>query len=175
MKDNIIEAISLDDLGTEPIKVTIKRPDGKRVAVKLRPLSEEEIWIIRRGIKRVKPPIKDVQKVGGVVKEIYDYDNDDYRAQVEEADRLLFNRMLLASLVLEIPGDDDEARLVYLTRTLGKYAYTQLINAVQRLNIVSAEEIADMAQSFRADGQVVTSGNGAAADTTETMAEITAS
>ena len=119
--------------------------------------------------------MKDVQKVGGIIKEIYDYDNDDYRAKVEESDRLLFNRMLLASLMLEIPGDDEEARLAYLTRTLGKYAYTRLINAVQRLNIVSEEEIADMAQSFRADGQIVASGNGAAANTSETVAAVAAS
>src|SRR3990167_4658785 len=107
---NIVEAQTLDDLGNVTVSVTIKRPDGKKVVVKLKALSEDEIWNIRRSFKRPRPPLKDVQRVGGNVKEIYDYDNDDYRRALEEWDRQLTSRMVLASLMLSVPGETEEER-----------------------------------------------------------------
>lgn len=163
---------SLDDIGTEPVKVMVKRPDGKRVAVMLRPLSEDEIWQLRKTVPRLKPPLKSIERIAGRIQEIYDYDHEDYVKAVEESDRLFANKMLLASLLLDIPGETEEERLAALSKRLGKYAHSQLVAAVQRLNIISQKELADVSASFQFDGHPLASGNGAAEHDAGSVAEI---
>lgn len=171
MKEPTIEAQTLDDLGDVTVTVMVKRPDGKRVAVKLKALSEEEIWNIRRSLKRPRPPVADFRKQAGNVSPVYDYDNEDYRRALEEWDRQLTAKMLLASLTFYVPGETEEERIAELTRKLGQYAYSRLMKAVTKINVVSDEEIADISATFQPAGYVSASGNGAAGDTAEAVAE----
>lgn len=144
-----IRATSLDDLSAVNLTVTIKRPDGQLVDVELRSLSEDELWHIRRTIKYPKPPIGDFKKVGNDVVPQYNYTDEAYQLAIREADRELAHRTLAAALLLEIPGDTPEEKIATLQKKIGEYAFVALLEAVRKMNIVSAEEIAAVANSFR--------------------------
>ncbi len=147
-----IRATHLDDLGIAPVVVTLHRPDGQAVEVVMRPLSEGEMWELRRGITWPKPPVKDLQRVNGQVVEIYDYESDGYLGEQAEANRLLNQRALLVGLQLEIPGGTEDEKIVALRARLGSYAYRALLEASQRMNIVGGEELAAVVASFRPSG-----------------------
>ena len=160
--DKHIQATSLADLGPVPVVVTVNRPDGRRVDVTMKPLAEKEIWAVRRSVKWPKPPIKDYKKTGGDVTPILDYQDETYRESVNDANRLLGQKMLLACLQLKIPGETEEERIAALEDGIGQYAFSVLVAASQELNIVSAEELANVARSFRPAGDAGSSHDGTA-------------
>lgn len=143
-----LNALSLDDLGAVLVVVPILRPDERTVHIRLRTLTEDELWNLRRKIEWPKPPAKDMTKTGPV----YDYQDKGYQDAIVAAERRLANLMLLDSLPFVIAGESDDERLATLQVKVGGYAHTQLIEAVNRINTVSKEQIADMARSFRAEG-----------------------
>lgn len=155
-----INALSLDDLGAVFVAVTLHRPDGQPVVVRLRALTEDDIWTLRRKIEWPKPPVADMTKTGPV----YNYQDKDYRDAIAAAERRMANLMILTSLQFAVPGDDENARLETLQAKLGGYAHTQLIETVNRINTVSKEQIADTARSFRAEGEAGTSDDAATGD-----------
>lgn len=147
---------SLDDLDGALIDVDVRRPDGRMVTVHLRELSEGETWDIRRATKWPKPPVVSVTKTS----QIYDYQDEGYVTAVEDANRRFVQRLLLAGLVLEVAGDSEDEKLATLRQKVGQYVYAQLIEAAQRINVISAEEIARVADMFRPAGNGRTSSNG---------------
>lgn len=151
-------AMSLDDLGTAQVDVPIARPDGSTVVVALRPLSEGEVFALRRGITWPTPPVKDMTKSGPV----YDYSAPSYLDAMREANRRLTYLVLLAMLPFDVAGDDADAKLETLRSKLGQYAYIQLAQAASRLNSIGDEEIAETARAFRSGRDASPSGNGAA-------------
>lgn len=153
-------ATTLADLGAVSTTVTIRRPDGQRVKVQLRALSEDEIWEIRKSITWPKAPVKDIRKVAGQIGEVLDYQDETYTRAMDEANRLQAQKMMLAGLVLDVPGDTEEARLSHLRKTIGAYAFNVLVKATRRINFNDAEEIGSLARSFRSDGDNGTSDNG---------------
>ena len=160
-----IKALSLDDLSAVTLIVTIRRPDGQRVEVELRSLSEDEMWQIRRSIKYPKPPVGDFKKIGNEVVPQYNYTDVDYQSLIREADRELAHRTLIAALVFEISGETIEGKMITVKSKLGEYAFVSLLEAVKRINIVSNEEIAQVADSFRFAGDAGAAGDDQAGDT----------
>lgn len=144
-----ILATTLDDLGTTPVRVTLRRPDGREIAVLVKPLSEEELWQLRRTITWPKPPIKDFQKVNGRVTEVLDYDSPDYVRGVQEADRLLAHRVLLAALQIAIPGETEDEQITALKQGMGGWAWRALLTVSNRLNAVTEQEMDNILHSFR--------------------------
>lgn len=139
-------AQTLDDIALAPVAVAVTRPDGRQLEIVLQPLSSEALWQLRRRVTWPKPPVKDMTKAGPV----YDYGDEGYQRAVEDANREFSLRVLLAMLQLEIPGETEDERLEQLRRKLGGTVLAQLTEAAQRLNIVSPEELAAVAHSFRA-------------------------
>lgn len=158
-------ATSLDDIADVTVTINLTRPDGREVAVQLRALSEGEIWQIRKDVKWPKPPLKDLRKVGGEIVQEFDYLNDDYLQATRAADRDLMRRILVASLVLEIPGDTVEEKCAALEKRLGQWAFNILNDAVNKLNVPTREMIDNALNSFRAIPIVSTSDDGNAPDT----------
>ena len=152
-----IFAQSLDDLGAVPVTITIPRPDGKSVDVRLRALSEQEIWDIRKSIVWPKAPIINVSKDG---RETYDFNNESYLAAFDEASRLQAHKMLLKTLSFPIPGETEAEQIEALQKRMGQYAFTILIRAVNEINIVKEETLALVANSFRSADASPFSGNG---------------
>lgn len=150
MEPKTITAVSLDDLGAVPVTVTLARPDGVRVDVRLRALTADEAARERRAIKWPAPPIVDYKKIGGEVLPLYNREDPAYLAAVSEANNDYARRIFLSCLILEIPGDTAEEKLDAIKAKLGHYAAQQLVEATQRLNFVDAEEIAAIGRSFRA-------------------------
>lgn len=153
-----MRATSLDDLGTAPVDVPIMRPDGSTVVIALRPLSEGDVFALRRGITWPAPPIKDMTKTGPV----YDYGAQSYLDAMREANRRLSYLVLLGMLPFAVAGETDDDRLETLRSKLGQYAYIQLAQAAGRLNSIGDEEIAQTARSFRAERAAGAAGHGAA-------------
>jgi hypothetical protein len=162
MSQEPITARTLDDLSEIEIYITITRPDGQKVDVPLRAMTGEEVWKIRRTITWPKPPIKDFQKIRGKVEPIYDEQNADYQAALEDANRLLSYRMMLGSLKIEIPGATEEERLANLMNRLGQWAFNHLLAATSRLNIPQLDEVVEAALSFRPLRFAEAQGNGVA-------------
>lgn len=158
-------ATTLDDIADVVVTINLTRPDSRAVAVQLRALSEGEIWQIRRGVKWPKPPVKDFKKVGGDVITEYDYFNDDFQEATRAADRDLMRRILVASLVLDIPGETVEEKCAALEKRLGQWAFNILNDAVNKLNVPTKEMIDNALNSFRAATNLDASDNGDTPDT----------
>ncbi len=155
-----IEITDLDQLGNITVAVTLPLPDGREAAVKLRPLTAKEVRDIRRSIEWPEPPVKDFKKTDGQVTPVYNFQDKDYKRLDEEADALLVKRMLVASLVMNIPGDTVADKCAALDERLGQFAITYLINVMNRINTPGADEVAKVMRSFRAVGVVGAAGNG---------------
>lgn len=143
-----IVAKSLEDLGEETVVVTIPKPNGALVSVVLRVLSEQDIWDIRHAMTWPKPPV-DLQKVNGAVKRIPNYDDSAYLEAVRVADRDFSIKILMAALVLDIPGETEDERIKTLRKRMGQRTFNFLVDAVNKLTLVSEEEVQAMADSFR--------------------------
>ncbi len=154
MSNEPIVATSLDDLAPPVMEITIPRPDGRLVTVKLRALSEGEVWKIRQSIVWPKPPISNY-KAGGVP--VYAYQDANYLKELSNGNKTLATKAILAGLQLDIPGENEEERLAALESKLGNYAFQLLVEASNRLNLVGEEEIAAVAASFRPEGTPYTS------------------
>lgn len=154
-----ITATSLDDLAEVVVKVEIARPDKSIILVPMRSLPESEIFALRQSIKWPTPPPGEFKKSGPVL----NYQDEGYQTAMGEANRKLQYLVFLHGLQLSIPGETDEEKLTTLESRLGNYAYMQLIRASNRLNIVTEEDFAALAQSFRAAGTAGAAGGDTAA------------
>lgn len=154
-------ATSLDDLAEVIVNVEIARPDKSIILVPMRSLPESEIFALRQTINWPKVPVREMTKHGP----IFDPENAGYLAAREEANRKQTYLVMLRSLKLDIPGATDDEKLATLEARLGNYAYMQLIRASNRLNIVTEEDFAALAATFRAAGTAgAASSDPAAAD-----------
>lgn len=147
-----LTATSLDDLADVLVDVAISRPDGRTVLVPMRALPESECFALRLAITWPQPPVSNVVKTEGQVRPVYNYNDDGYLAATREANRKLSFLVLLHSLRVPIPGADEAERLATLQARLGNFAYMQLVTASNKLNLVTEEDLAAMANSFRAGG-----------------------
>lgn len=155
-----IEVTDLDQLGDIVVAVTLPLPDGREAVVKLRPLTAKEVRDIRRSIEWPEPPVKDFKKTDGQVSPVYNFQDREYKRLDEEADALLVKKMLVASLVMNIPGETADEKCAALDAKLGQFAITYLVNVMNHINTPGAEEVAKVMRSFRAVGVVGASGNG---------------
>ncbi len=154
-------AVSLDDLAEVSVLVEIARPDKTIIRVPMRSLPESEVFALRQKINWPKPPEKEFTKKGP----IYNYEDAGYLAALAESNRKQQYLVFLRSLKLEIPGATDDEKLAALENRLGNYAYLQLVRASNRLNVVTEEDFAALAATFRAAGaDGAESGDTAAAD-----------
>ena len=151
---------NLDQLSDVVVEVTIKMPNGQDGIVQVKALSASTVRDIRRLVKWPAPPIKDYKKFGNEATPIYDYNDAAYKAADEDADQELARRMLVASLVMTIPGETVDEQCKAIEDRLGQFAYMYLVNAVNRINTPQAEDIAAMMRSFRPVGSVGASDNG---------------
>jgi hypothetical protein len=155
-----IQIDDLDQLGNIVVAVTLPLPDGREAVVKLRPLTAKEVRDIRRSIEWPEPPVKDFKKDTGNVAPVYDFQNKEYKRRDEEADALLVKKMLVASLLMRIPGETTDEKCAALDERLGQFAITYLVNVMNRINTPAADEVAKVMRSFRAVGVAGASGNG---------------
>lgn len=167
----IKRATSLSELGEVTVEVEVQRPDGVVLAVPLRTLTEAKMREIRASVVWPTPPVVDMKKVGGEVVNVYDRNDPAYLAADREADALLSYKALLAALDLDIPGDTEAERLAALQNGLGAYAFAVLLTAVNRINVISPEEIAQVARSFQRRRPAGAPGNGAAGADAQPVAE----
>src|SRR5512143_336639 len=130
------EAASLDDLGEVPFTITLDRPDGRKVKVKLHALSESELFEIRHSVGYPTPPVKDIKKVEGEVLEIFNYLDAAFIKATQDADRVLSRRVLAAMLVMDIPGDTLDAKAEQVKRKLGNWAFEYLVGIARRVNSI---------------------------------------
>jgi hypothetical protein len=151
----MLEPIQIDDLeqlGDIVVAVTFPLPDGREAVVKLRPLTAKEVRDIRRSIEWPEPPVKDFKKDAGNVAPVYNFQDKTYKRLDEEADALLVKKMLVASLLMHIPGETVDEKCAALDERLGQFAVTYLVNVMNRINTPAAEEVAKVMRSFRAVG-----------------------
>ena len=158
----ILEATSLDDLGAVPITVIIPRPDGRHVAVHLHALTDEEVWQVRIGLKRISPPVKDIQRINGKVTTLYDYDSLDYLRSVESQNRDFAARCIVRMLTgINVPGETEDEQIKNFQSRIGSYAFSFLLREANRINNIDEEQAERLADSFRAerapDGADITS------------------
>lgn len=171
MSNEPINATSLDDLAPPVMTITIPRPDGVMVNVKLRALTEGEVWKIRQSIAWPKPPVGGY-KSGGIP--ILDYADTNYLKAQSECNKTLATKAILLGLQLEIPGSTEDERLENLESKLGNYAFQLLVEASNRLNLVGEEEIAAVARSFRPEGTPYPQAPASAGLDAQAMAEFVA-
>jgi hypothetical protein len=93
-----------------------------------------------------------------------------YQDSVEDTNRRFAQKMLLASLPFAVPGENEDERLAAIQAKVGQYVYQQLIEATQRINMITPEEIAAVANSFRPLPDSIPSNNGRAGIDAEPMA-----
>lgn len=148
----ILEATSLDDLGAIPVTVIIPRPDGKHVAVHLNALTDEEVWQVRAALKRISPPVKDIQRVNGKVTTLYDYDSPDYLRSVESQNRDFAARCMIRMLAgISVPGETEDEQVKNFQSRIGAYAFSYLLREANRINNIDEEQAERLADSFRAE------------------------
>ena len=149
----ILEATSLDDLGAVPVTVIIPRPDGRHVAVHLHALTDEEVWQVRIGLKRISPPVKDIQRINGKVTTLYDYDSLDYLRSVESQNRDFAARCIVRMLAgISVPGETEDEQVKNFQSRIGSYAFSYLLREANRINNIDEEQAERLADSFRAKG-----------------------
>jgi hypothetical protein len=156
-----LDISSLDDLAPQTVRVTVTTGDGRTVGVPMRPLTEGEIRAIRRGVKWPEPPLKEMTKSGP----IYDRSATSYLQAIDDANRELTVRILLACLQVFIPGDTAEEQAAALSAKVGQRVFVQLVEALGQLNGIGQEELAAVARSFRAGRVGGAPGDGAAGAT----------
>ena len=148
----ILEATSLDDLGAVPVTVIIPRPDGRHVAVHLHALTDEEVWQVRIGLKRISPPVKDIQRINGKVTTLYDYDSLDYLRSVESQNRDFAARCIIRMLTgINVPGETEDEQIKNFQSRIGSYAFSFLLREANRINNIDEEQAERLADSFRAE------------------------
>ena len=161
-----VQVSSLDDLGGALITVPLRHPDGRALLIQMRELAEGEVWAIRRSNQWPKPPMVEMSKSGPV----YDYSDAGYQASVEDTNRRFAQKMLLACLPFDVPGETEDDKLAAIQTKVGQYVYQQLIEAAQRINMITPEEIAAVADSFRSLAAGRAPGDGSAGAGTEPVA-----
>lgn len=156
-------ATTLDDIGTVEILEPVERPDGQTVNVPLRSLPSEEMRKIRASIKWPEPPVTDFKTIDGKKGiPIYNYQDDGYKKATDDATHTLALRMILASLLIEIPGETEDEKFESLKSKLGQYALESLTTAISAINHLSEEAVAKRARSFRRQRLADAPGNGTA-------------
>ena len=148
----ILEATSLEDLGAVPVTVIIPRPDGRRVAVHLNALTDEEVWQVRAGLKRISPPVKDIQRVNGKITPLYDYDSPDYLRSVESQNRDFAARCIIRMLTgINVPGETEDEQVKNFQAHIGAYAFSYLLREANRINNIDEEQAERLADSFQSE------------------------
>lgn len=141
--------VTLDDLGEVKLDVEITRPDGRKLTVPVRAMSDQEMWQIRQSIQWPVAPT-DIQRVDGKVQEVKKLDDPAYRRAMEDANRRLQSRIMLRSLRIDIPGETEEDKAKALESKLGLWAVKQLNDHILRLTGIAESEVAERAASFQA-------------------------
>ncbi len=135
---------TLGDLKRKDIdlRVDTKDDDGNDISILLpiRTLSFFQIQQIRSSVVDPNPPIEQVSKTSdGIVRPVYNYNDANYRAQMNLREIERMHRTLLAALrqdLFPIPGDTDDEKVEYLKSEID----ASIVQAViVQLNVLAGE------------------------------------
>ena len=150
----------LEELGEVVGEVELIRPDKRRVKVKMRSLSEQDIFEVRAGMTWPKAPKKLWAKVtdptnkdnDGRVVQVPDDKDAQYLKENEAANRLYVYRLLARALVIDGLPDNEAERVTQLQRHLGGWAHAQLMAHLWVYSGVEEAEVEAQADSFQRNG-----------------------
>lgn len=137
---------SLSALQPETVDVTMEFEDHIEV-MPMKTLSYAEWQRIGWSVPNPVPPISGVD---GNKRPIVNYDDPQFRIQVQQAELERAYRRVLASMVLSVPGGTEAEQLDYL-KALDANRIRMLINAVSELAAGGGARISAKAQ-FPVDG-----------------------
>jgi hypothetical protein len=146
------------ELGEVIGEVELIRPDKRIIKVKMRSLSEQDIFEVRASMTWPKAPKKlwakitepsDKSRDGNVV-QVPDDKDPQYLKETEAANRLYIYRLLARSLV-GLDGTLDE-RVSLLQQHLGGWAHAQLLAHLWVYSGVEEAEVEAKAESFHGNG-----------------------
>jgi hypothetical protein len=123
--------IAITDLGSfapGDVDVTLEFDDHSE-SVPMRALSYAEFQRLGWLVPNPKPPISGVD---GNRRPVFDFQDATYQRQAQEADNERAYRRLLASLRLNVPGNDDDEKIAYL-KSLDANRMALLLNVVGQL------------------------------------------
>lgn len=150
MEQDVMQALSFEDLNDHvTFNVLIPRPGGKELRVQMRTLSYSDLLRIERDTPMPAPKIIDATSDG---KKVFEQPSDPaYKQRVSDVMEKRRYRQLLASLVLTVPGDTEEAQIEHL-RTLDAPLLMALVNAFEQAHYMHSARIEGRAQSFHDEG-----------------------
>ena len=137
---------TLGDLHKTTILAEIELADGEVVVIELRSLSYFTYNQIRWSVPDPAPETVGMDKHG---KPIYGYNDPAFRRKVNEAEMQRTYKLLLAALVMDIPGETDDDRLEYLQNELDASIVRQLVEMLQKMAVKGEARIAARAQTFQ--------------------------
>ena len=131
--------------------VKLVAPNGDEFEVNIKLIVEGETRSIRKEVIWPTAPMDLVKGPDGVRK-VYDEGDPKFREALELANRDFAFRLLIRSLdQTEIPGDTIEAKMAFLSDTLGGWVLAQLLDQVPRLSGVSPAVIEQRANEIEAN------------------------
>lgn len=137
---------TLEDLKTADVNVIIELADGEEVSYPMRTLSYMEYNRIRWSVPDPTPPPMGVDKNG---RPLYDWNNAGFLRAKQEAELQRQYKVLLASLKLDIPGEDEAAKLTFLQNDLDTSIGQQLMLIAIRMANKGDARIASRAERFQ--------------------------
>lgn len=147
-KDNgntaAIPSLSFEDLKPQVQNVVIESETGVVGSVPMRPLSYAEYQRIYNSVKTPTPPVSG----GGKDGPIYNRNDSEYQKEVQDAYALRTMRMILASLQLEIPGTDEDAKIESL-KSIGAAMFAGMTSFVYQSSLGNMGEVKARAESFQ--------------------------
>lgn len=106
----IVSITSLEEFSPANVTVTLEFDDHIE-EIPMRALSYAEFQKLGWLVPNPTPPISGVD---GNKRPVFDYNNPTYQQQMREAETLRSYKRLLASLRLDVPGADEDAKIAYL-------------------------------------------------------------
>ena len=128
------------DLQVQTYEFDLDDPDGGTLEIELRalPISERAELELVRNPKPI-PPISEYRKEKGEVLPVYNYQDHNYQQAMAGWNRRQMQLLIIRSLVMDIPGDDDDAKIALLETTLGGWAMEQIWDHIEALSTVGRD------------------------------------
>lgn len=143
----IITAGSLADLGGGEITLRIEIDDETAISIPARPLSWSEYLKIGYEVDEPKPPVTGANSRG----KIYDYADQGYLKEVQDAREERALRRVAAALRIDIPGKTLADKAAALRETLDFRVANALLMWMQTFGKAMEERVAERAETFRRD------------------------
>ncbi len=143
---------TFEDLGEVVTDVKLTRPDGRVLLVPMRTLSEQEVYELALKFPMPKPPLGEPGRWDGPnnpVSQKPKYDDPGYIKAMEDRNNAYSRRMIVRSLLMELPGDTEEAKAAALEKNIGAWASRQLVTCLNRMLGIPGYEVAETANNFQ--------------------------